>query len=179
MAPEFTSWIKNDSLYAPLTQQGNICGVGANLSLVHDPPIYDAPVSGTTVTYINIVDSVERNTPAAKAGMQSGDIILEVDKTIFEYGREVYLPDDVADMIRGPEGSEVVIVVQREGQRIKFELIREPIDVTSAKAVPVTPEHKQKAPENNDLFLREECPPFPPASVLSKIGNWNIAGGSR
>ena len=69
-------------------------------------------------------------------------------------GQQLYLPDDVAAMIRGLEGSEVVIMVERGGSRMKFVLKREPLDespkpswpsspLTSAilrKAMPVTPE---------------------------------------
>jgi C-terminal processing protease CtpA/Prc len=145
--------VQNDDLYSPLTQEGNICGVGANLTLIHDPPLYDTPCAGTTYRYITVIDSIESNTPAEKAGLQSGDIILGVDGTNLYDGRQLYLPDDVADMIRGPEGSEVVIMVERNNRRVKFALIREPLDVTPSarpsspspsslmrKIMPVTPE---------------------------------------
>jgi C-terminal processing protease CtpA/Prc len=123
--------VKNDDLYSPLTQEGNICGVGVNLTLIHDPPLYDTPCAGTAYRYITVIDSVESNTPAQKAGLQSGDIVLGVDSTSLYDGQQLYLPDDVADMIRGPEGSEVVIVVERDRSRMKFVLIREPLDVAS------------------------------------------------
>ncbi len=145
--------VKNDDLYSPLTQEGNICGVGVNLTLNHDPPLYNTPCAGTAYRYINVIDSIESNTPAQKAGLQSGDIVLGVDGTSVYDGQQLYLPDDVADMIRGPEGSEVSIVVERDGRRVKFVLIREPLDVASTtrpsspspssmmrKIMPVTPE---------------------------------------
>lgn len=143
--------VKNDSLYAPLTQEGNVCGVGANLILVHDPPLH---IKSEHYTYINIIDSVEPNTPAARAGMQQGDVIIEVNGTNLEYGRQVYLPDDVADMIRGPAGTEVVIQVWRDGEKLRFVLVREPLDVSTSpeagvlvgsdESPPSSPSHKSK-----------------------------------
>lgn len=118
--------VKNDSLYAPLSQEGNVCGIGANLALVHDPPLH---VASDFYTYVTVVDSVEPHSPASKAGLQSGDIIVKVDSAKMEYGRQVYLPDDVADMIHGPHGSTVVVEVEREnGRRFKYSLTREIID---------------------------------------------------
>jgi C-terminal processing protease CtpA/Prc len=146
--------VQNDDLYSPLTQEGNVVGVGVNLTLIHDPPLYDnTPCAGTAYRYITVIDSIEWNTPAAKAGLQSGDIILDVDSTSLYDGQQLYLPDDVANMIRGPEGSEVSIVVERDGRRVKFVLTREPLEASATtrpssptpssiirKIMPVTPE---------------------------------------
>ncbi|KAL7438012.1 hypothetical protein ACHAXH_004282 [Discostella pseudostelligera] len=156
LAAYFTNVVQNDDLYSPLTQEGNVVGVGLRLALNHDPPLYDnTPCAGTAYRYITIVHSIESNTPAAKAGLQSNDIILEVNGTNLYDGQQLYLPDDVADMIRGPEGSEVVIMVERDGSRMKFALIREPLNDTPTttswpssplsssvlrKIMPVTPE---------------------------------------
>lgn len=99
------SLVKNDSLYAPLTQHENdIRGIGVNLALIHDPPLgVGAPPTGISGTYINVVESVEKNTPASKV-FRPGDTILQVNDTVLDYGRELYLPEDVADMIHGAEG---------------------------------------------------------------------------
>ncbi len=153
LASYFNNVVKNDDLYSPLTQEGNICGVGVKLALNHDPPLYGTPRAGTAYRYITVVHSIESNTPAEKAGFQPGDTILEVNGTNLYDGEQLYLPDDVADMIRGPEGSEVVIMVERDGSRVKFVLIREPLEETSTtwpsspmsssflrKVMPVTPE---------------------------------------
>ncbi|KAL3808489.1 hypothetical protein ACHAXA_009814 [Cyclostephanos tholiformis] len=152
MAEKLASiFFKDNDLFSPLTREGDICGVGVHLALVHDPPMYGAARPGTAYRYINVVSSVESKAPAEKAGLKAGDIILEVDGTNLDDGQQLYLPDDVADLIRGPEGSEVAVVVERRGARMRFLLTRAPIyDQTSASktnlvefsfadVVPVTP----------------------------------------
>lgn len=114
-----------------MTQEGNVCGVGIYLILVHDPPLH---IKSNHYTYINIIDSIEPNSPAAKAGLQAGDIMVEVDGTNLDDGQQVYVPEDVSEMTRGPEGSEVVVVVERDGRKVKFVLTREPLDVSSPSA---------------------------------------------
>mmetsp|Transcript_11882 Transcript_11882/g.25707 ORF Transcript_11882/g.25707 Transcript_11882/m.25707 type:complete len:207 (-) Transcript_11882:106-726(-) len=127
ISPGSTDVVKNDQLYAPLTSSNNpkICGVGCNLSLVHDPPLY---IPSEHYTYIIIIGSLEPNnssSPAYKVGLKVGDIIVEVNGYRLDYGRTLYLPEEVADMIRGVEGSSVEIVVQRDGVNKRFSLVRE------------------------------------------------------
>jgi len=43
-------------------------------------------------------------------------------------------PDDVASKLRGPEGSKVGIVMQRNGQALDFILTRKPITITSVRS---------------------------------------------
>lgn len=133
MADKLASiFFKNDALFTPLTQEGDICGVGVHLALVHDPPMYGAARAGTSYRYINVVRSLELSSPAEKAGLRAGDIVLEVNDTKLDDGQQLYLPDDVADIIRGPEGSKVVVVVERDGMRMEFILTRALIGETSA-----------------------------------------------
>jgi len=172
--------IKNSNLYSPLTTDERIiCGVGINLSLVHDPPLIDTPKSGETYRYITIVDSVEYNSPAYKAGIRDGDIVAAVNDNVLEYDRCMYMPDDVADMIRGPEGSRVVVTMERCGERARYvlERVRLGMDVGVAPLsspptpmmvtpegeerkrigqppMPVTPEGKRNL-ESFDLRLEE------------------------
>lgn len=125
-------FFKNDALFTPLTQEENTCGVGVHLALVHDPPMYYGARPGTAYRYINVVSSIETNAPAEKAGLKAGDIVLEVNGTNLDDGQQLYLPDDVAGMIRGPDGSKVVVVVERGDRRMEFVLTRAPIGETSA-----------------------------------------------
>jgi len=135
-----TSWFAGDpsptkkSLYAPLTHDENehLCGVGMNLILVHDPPLH---VKSDRYTYINLVDSVERNSPASRAGIRREDIVIGIDGENLIDGQRMFLPEDLAEMTRGPEGSRVSVAVVREGLRMEFVLAREPLDGDGARAV--------------------------------------------
>jgi len=60
--------------------------------------------------------------PAYKAGIRPGDVLVEVnDKRV-----DTLSTTEVADMLRGPEGSKVQVVVSREGTNkpITFNLVR-------------------------------------------------------
>lgn len=60
-------------------------------------------------------------TPAYKAGIRSGDTILEIDGT-----STVNLDrSEAIDLIRGPEGKAVSVVIERQEKRLDFELTRE------------------------------------------------------
>lgn len=126
-------FVQNDSLYAPLTScDHEVVGIGVHLALVHDPPMYDnAAQSGVTYKYINRVNSIEVNSPAKRAGMCIGDIIIAVDHVNIDDGQRLYLPDDVAELIHGKEGSRVVVVIEREGRKIEYTIIRAPITPAS------------------------------------------------
>ena len=80
--------------------------------------------------YVKVVSPID-GTPADKAGMQTGDIITQVNgKTVLGLTM-----DQAVDMMRGPIGSEVVITVVREGVPDPFDvsIIRETIKVAAVK----------------------------------------------
>jgi len=121
-------------------KKGNeIYGVGVNLAFVPQP-------SSTSSSSPRVgVHSLEPTGPAAKAGLQPGDIILSANNTTF-HENKYYLPDDVAAAIRGPEGSYVKVLVERNGKKLEFDLKREPIGMmipsmmtTAATTIPSAP----------------------------------------
>lgn len=71
-------------------------------------------------------------TPAANAGLQSGDFITQVNGESL-LGLTL---DQAVDMMRGPVGSEIVITIVREGQTEPFDvsLIRDTIKLTAVRA---------------------------------------------
>jgi len=94
---------------------------------------YDGGFGGIGVT-INIegqsttILHVHEGSPAERAGLQQGDIILSVDGTRLA-GLGL---DEVVLLVRGPTGTSVELTVERSGQpRLTFSIKRERIDVPS------------------------------------------------
>jgi len=144
---KFVSWTLNVvKEIKEITPKNNLYGVGVNLAVV--PPAADASAANNRTSRVGVESVHPHGSAAAKAGLKSGDIIVQVDGKKFynndddddgddkdkdkdEDGKDriekVYLPDDVASAIRGPEGSEVNVIVERSGERIEFMLTRKPI----------------------------------------------------
>lgn len=97
--------------------QGNYEGIGAYIDQENGFPVILGPVSD--------------DTPAARAGLRRGDIVLAVDGVDVE-GMPL---EEVIGMIKGPAGTEVTLKILRQGEGQPFEvtLIREHIDVASVK----------------------------------------------
>lgn len=65
-----------------------------------------------------LVSGVQEDSPAAKAGLEDGDVIVEFN------GESVSSPDDLRDLVGDTEpGTEVEIVVIREGDRKTLEVV--------------------------------------------------------
>ena len=83
--------------------EGAFFGIGASVDLIDGRIVIVEPL---------------QDSPAAKAGLRPGDVILEVDGRSME---GVDLTDAVA-LIRGPEGTEVRLLIGREGEPEPFEV---------------------------------------------------------
>ena len=81
--------------------------------------------------WVKVVSPID-GTPAAAAGMQSGDFITAVD------GESVLglTMDEAVDMMRGPVGSEVVVTIVRENVQEPFDvlIVRDEIRLTAVRA---------------------------------------------
>ena len=74
-----------------------------------------------------VVDSVIPDTPADRAGIEVGDVLLRADGTdLTELKSETIL-----SLIRGEEGTNVHIDVSRDGAELGFDMVRETIIGTS------------------------------------------------
>mgnify|MGYP004614494001 FL=1 len=74
-----------------------------------------------------VVDSVIPDTPAERAGIKVGDVLLRADGTdLTELKSETIL-----SLIRGEEGTNVHIDVSRDGAELGFDMVRETIIGTS------------------------------------------------
>lgn len=105
---------------------GSFEGIGATLQ------VYNRQTGkGTEIL------NVYRDGPAWTAGLQRGDIFLEVD------GVDVseLTPSEVADLVRGPKGTVVNLLMRRPGEDapLEFAISRDTIDIVSVESA-VLPE---------------------------------------
>ena len=95
---------------------GNFEGVGIEIGVRDGLLTVIAPLKGT---------------PADKAGIMAGDVILEVD------GKQTALLtiEEAIEFIRGEKGTTVILTISREGESepIKIPVVRERIDVPAIK----------------------------------------------
>jgi carboxyl-terminal processing protease len=96
---------------------GTLAGVGVEISVNSKGQV--------------IVSDVEPKSPALASGLQAGDVFVEVDGTRFD---SAATPDDVALKLRGPKGSKVGVVLERDGKQLDFILTREPITITAVRS---------------------------------------------
>jgi carboxyl-terminal processing protease len=75
---------------------GSFEGIGLQLGVKNDKITAISPIKGT---------------PAEKAGLKPGDVVLAVDKT----PTADLSIDEVVNMIRGPKGTKVVLTIMRKG----------------------------------------------------------------
>lgn len=129
LGDEYTEYIPADEM-EEYTEDitGNFVGIGIYMVADKD--------SGRVVVYYPIPES-----PAEEAGIKAGDQIVSVN------GNE-YTADDfntIADYIKGEEGTKVKLVVDRDGEKIEFEITRRKINTN-----PITIEML----ENNTGYLK-------------------------
>lgn len=81
--------------------------------------------------YVRVISPID-DTPAAKAGVQAGDLIVKLDEKPVK-GMNL---NDAVDMMRGPKGSKIVLTIVREGteQPFDLELTRDTITVQSVRS---------------------------------------------
>ncbi len=110
----YTTYIEQEDQHElEVITQGTYGGVGLLLSNRND--------------MVTVGDPPFLNTPAARAGIREGDIIIKVDGVLtIQIGF-----DETARRVRGPSGTEVTLTIRREGEKndLEFVLIREQITI--------------------------------------------------
>lgn len=94
--------------------EGNLEGIGAEVSSVDGAIVIVAPYEGS---------------PAESAGIRAGDILREADGTPLT-GLD---PSEAASLVRGPAGTPVLLVVERDGELFDVEVIRGVIKIPSVR----------------------------------------------
>jgi carboxyl-terminal processing protease len=124
------------------TVRGLVEGLNDRFSYYLDPTQYKRQQEGYAGRYIGIgvevnstgeypvIDSVFPDSPAAKAGVQVGDIVIKVD------GKDLHglSTDETGNLIRGQAGTTVVIRVDRNGVQQDLPVLREPINIPSVRS---------------------------------------------
>lgn len=71
-----------------------------------------------------------KNTPAYRAGVEPGDKIMAVDG---EMTRDVSI-DEAVEWIRGPVGTEVELLLARNGESVEVTIVRDTIEIPTSEA---------------------------------------------
>ena len=106
-ADEYNSFVEQS--------EGHFVGIGAQLGIKDDKVTVVAPLEGS---------------PAEKAGLKAGDVILKVD------GTEITEPnvEKTVSMIKGKQGDSVTLTISRKGSEYQdITIIRDVVKVVSVK----------------------------------------------
>jgi carboxyl-terminal processing protease len=100
--------------------QGEFTGIGVSITLKDGAVTVVSPIEGT---------------PAYKAGIKAGDILIRVGK------EPVKVLRDAVNRIRGPKGTKVKITIVREGvtEPMEFEIMRDIIPIESVRSLELKP----------------------------------------
>ena len=81
--------------------------------------------------FVKVISPID-DTPAARAGVQAGDLVIKLDEKPVK-GMNL---GDAVDLMRGPRGSKITLTIVREGLPQPFELVltRDIIKVQSVRA---------------------------------------------
>jgi carboxyl-terminal processing protease len=124
----FSSYMTEEEYQASLTNiSGQFEGIGAEMNTQDATGTFCEPISATCkLTVLKVI----RNSPALRAGLLAGDVVVKVDGN-----STVGLTRDAAiDTIRGPKGTTVVLGLERAGQPVQLSITRDVIvkeDVSS------------------------------------------------
>jgi len=88
---------------------------------------YDPPGSGNVVVY-----SVTYRSPADKAKVKRGDKLIRVDDNEVT-GKSL---EDIAQLIRGPVGTPVVLTLVRGGSRLQISVVRKTLQKGAVLSLP-------------------------------------------
>ena len=107
-----------------ISTSGNYSGVGLEVDTEDD--------------IVRIVAAIE-GTPAERAGLRSGDVITGIDDVVLDKNNY----DQAVNQLRGPAGTQVNIIVEREGEfePVSFSVTRSNVQVKSVRHELLAPDY--------------------------------------
>ncbi len=113
----YTSYLDAETYQLSLSSlEGKFEGIGTHIAIRNEQLTIIAPIA---------------DSPAARAGIKAGDIVLEID------GRSTsgMSLDEAALTIRGPKGTSVTLLVLHQGETepVEIEIVRAEIEVSSVR----------------------------------------------
>ena len=100
-----------------------ICAAGAIVNILFAVVVYFIVLATSGVYISNVVDSTIPGYAAEQAGIQSGDVIVELN------GEKVNNKYDLDDIMQNATGEEIFVKVERNGETLEFNI--EPTEVQS------------------------------------------------
>ncbi len=110
---------------------GTFSGIGAELAVenTENPDDLEACATLSDTCVLVVVAPIE-GSPAEAAGVQSGDVILAVDGESVEGST---IQDEVSE-VRGPEGTDVTLTIERDGEVFDLTITRAEIVVVEVES---------------------------------------------
>ena len=100
-----------------------ICAAGAIVNILFAVVVYFIVMATSGVYISNVVDSTIPEYAAEQAGIQSGDVIVELN------GEKVNNKYDLDDIMQNATGEEIFVKIERNGETLEFNI--EPTEVQS------------------------------------------------
>lgn len=95
------------------SMSGNYSGIGATVSKDENTGAF-------------VIVTVMENGPAFEAGLQAQDVVLEVDgKSTSNFSS----PTELANNVKGEEGTRVVLTIERDGEQLEVPIVRGRVQV--------------------------------------------------
>ena len=113
---------KEDADTASMELDGRLYGIG-----VHAYSNYNSDED----RYEPYISNVYEGSPAYKAGIQVGDIILKIDGDYLYYEDATF--DGHISRLRGEKGEDVIVTIQREDETIDFKITRDEFTINTVR----------------------------------------------
>ena len=110
----YTVYMNSDEYKNFIESNNNFYGIGAQIGVRDEKVVIISPIEGS---------------PADRAGIKAGDVILQVD----DYEVTDANSEEVVSRVRGEKGVSVKLIIKRGEETLQFDIVREEIQSESVK----------------------------------------------